>query len=70
MEWGKETGGGHPPSPTQLPREAQTYRVSFSKNFSRLQCLVAGCLGGEPIWSNLQTHFAHHHVWDVIVILK
>ena len=64
--WGDR--GGSPPTPTL--REAQTYRVSFPKHLSRLQCPVAGCLGGALSRTNLRIHFAHRHMQYNIVILE
>ena len=45
-------------------------QVSFPKHLSRLQCPVAGCLGGDLSWTNLRVHFAHRHVGETIVILE
>ena len=43
---GRGDWGGDPSLPP--PREAQTYRVSFPKDLSKLWCPVAGCLGRAP----------------------
>ena len=67
MAWRGETGGGNPPP---HPMEAQTYRVYFPKHVSRLQCPVAGCLGGASIRTSLWIQFVYRHVQYTIVILE
>ena len=60
---GGSGGGGQAPlPPLPPPREAQTYQVSFSKHLPRLQCLVAGYLGGASSQTNLRIHFTHRHM--------
>ena len=61
-------GGGD--SPHSSSREAQTFRVFFQKQLSRLWCPVAGCLGGAYSRTNPRIHFAHRHIPGTVVILE
>ena len=67
MAWVRETGGGDPPPPT--PQVEPDLLGLLPKTYINAPVTSIGVLGGASIQTNLQNHFAHHHVWDTIFIL-
>jgi len=51
-------------------RQAATYRTSFPRSATRVECPVADCPGAATSRSNLRRHFAHRHPRDTLTILE
>ena len=56
--------------PILTAEETQTYRVSFLQSETTIHCPVEGFQGRAVDRTNLRIHFAHHHMWDTIIILE
>ena len=51
-------------------RGAQSYRMSFPEKGGPQKCPVEGCPGRVATRMEMQVHFVHRHVLDIVVILE
>ena len=62
--------GGQGSAPHLPTGDAQIYQVSLPIILVVIQLPVEGCPRGATDHTNIQVHFAYHHVGDTIVILE
>ena len=70
FKYQQKTGRTPQRESTAQPLETRLHMVSLTRATGYIGFLVERCKGRMTMHTNLQIHFVHHHMWDMIVIME